>query len=143
MGMGISRPERQPRRHHRALGPLAGDFQVVNLDDSLSLRDALEEPLAALNVDDAADAIDGYHRSLPGLESSARSVAAGRADVGLGILVTAKRLGLGFVPVGTQTLGIEGNSRLTSKFSVDRLGHRLADRLPSLLSESPGYASAE
>ncbi|WP_340100681.1 molybdopterin biosynthesis protein [Salinibaculum salinum] len=123
-----------------------GDYRFANLDDSLAVRTALAEHLETLALDSAEDtaaAIDGFHRELPGIESAARSVAAGRADAGLGLRVTATQLGLEFVPVGTQTLGVVPNPTRLDKSSVERLRDHLADRLPSLLTETPGYAPAE
>lgn len=116
-----------------------GKVRFANLDDSLSLRDALDARLAAAGIEEPAGAIDGYHRDLPGIESAARSVVAGRADIGLGLRATAARLDAGFVPIGTQTLGVLANPNRVGKASVDRLATLLAERLPSLLAEMPGY----
>jgi molybdenum cofactor synthesis domain-containing protein len=119
-----------------------GEIRLATLDDSLSLRGALDARLAELEVEKPGEAIDGYHRDLPGIESAARSVGAGRADAGLGLRATAARLDLGFVPVGTQTLGVLANPSRTDKASLDRLATRLAEWVPSL-AETPGYEPAK
>jgi putative molybdopterin biosynthesis protein len=121
----------------------SSEVRFANLDDSLSLRNALDTRLAEGWVEEPAEAIDGYHRELPGIESAARSVSAGRADAGLGLRATATRLDLGFVPFGTQTLGVLANPNRVDKATVDRLASLLAERLPSLLAETPGYGPAE
>jgi len=119
---------------------LDGAVRFANLADTLSLRRALDAHLAG---GDDPTAIDGYHRELPGLESAARAVAAGRADAGLGLQTTADRLGLDFVPAGTETIAVVANTARTDKPGVCGLAEQLTDRLPSLLDETPGYASAE
>jgi len=124
------------------LGDLGdGGRQFANLDVSISLRDAFDERLEAQDVD--PDAIDGYHRALPGIESPARSVAAGRADVGLGLCATATDLDLGFVPVGSQRLTVTLNRDRTGKASVQGLRSRLDESLDGLLSEEAGYESTD
>jgi molybdenum cofactor synthesis domain-containing protein len=124
------------------LGDLADtNCQFANLDVSLSLRDAFDDHLEAQTVD--PDAIDGYHRALPGIESPARSVAAGRADAGLGLRATATDLDLGFVPVGSQRLTVTLNRDRTGKASVQGLRSRLDESLDGLLSEEAGYESAD
>jgi putative molybdopterin biosynthesis protein len=124
------------------LGDLAdGGRQFANLDVSISLRDAFDERLEAQDVD--PDAIDGYHRALPGIESPARSVAAGRTDVGLGLRATATDLDLGFVPVGSQRLTVTLNRDRTGKASVQGLRSRLDESLDGLLSEEAGYESVD
>jgi putative molybdopterin biosynthesis protein len=124
------------------LGDLAdGGRQFANLDVSISLRDAFDERLEAQDVD--PDAIDGYHRALPGIESPARSVAAGRADAGLGLRATATDLDLGFLPVGTQRLTVTLNADRANKASVARLRSQLADSLDDTLSALAGYVSTD
>ena len=113
------------------------DGQFANLDASISLRDAFDERLAATDVD--PDDIDGYRRSLLGIESPARSVVAGRADVGPGLRATAADLALGFVPIGTQRLRVMLNANRATKASVEQLRSLLADSLDNLISTLPGY----
>ena len=116
---------------------VGGDTRFATLDESLSLRGAFDETLEASGADDGE--IDGYNRELPGIESAARSVAAGRADAGLGLRQTADNLGLGFVPLGIQSLALVANPTRTDKGSVERLEGRIEDSLPGRLAETPGY----
>jgi molybdenum cofactor synthesis domain-containing protein len=117
------------------------DHRFGNLAPSLSLRHAFDDRIDALGVD--PDGIDGYHRELPGIESPARSVAAGRADAGLGLFETAHELELGFVPVDTQRMTLTAHPDRTGKASVDHLRTRLAESFAGTLSGTPGYESLE
>ena len=78
--------------------------QFANLDEDVWLRAALESALTDAGVD--GDDIEGYRRELPGLESAARSVAAGRADAGLALRRTADSLDLSFVGIGEQDVSL-------------------------------------
>ena len=108
------------------LADLAGDVRLANLDTNLALRDAFGEALAAHDVDTAD--LDGFHRELPGIESAARSVAAGRADAGLGLARTAADLDLGFVPGGTQKLTLTLAESRQNKRAVSRLETAVSER---------------
>jgi molybdenum cofactor synthesis domain-containing protein len=138
---GLVVPEGNPAGLSGVEDLVEADCHFANLDDSLTLRTALGDRLVTLAIDPAD--IDGYHRELPGIESAARSVAAGRADVGLGLRTTADALGLEFVPVGTQRLTLLCNPRRTGKDSIDRLCALLDERLADLLAETPGYEALE
>jgi putative molybdopterin biosynthesis protein len=121
---------------------LTGDTRFVNLDDSLALRGAFDAYLGDLDGADA-EAIDGYHRELPGLDSAARSVTEGRADAGIGLRSTADALGLDFVSLGRQRLVAFLNPARESKPSVATLRSLLGDTLSDALAARPGYDSVE
>jgi len=76
-----------------------GDLALSTLDADLTLREAFDDALDAAGID-----VNGDGEGLPGIESAARSVAAGRADVGLGLRETAETLGLDFIGVGSQPI---------------------------------------
>jgi putative molybdopterin biosynthesis protein len=116
---------------------LAGDCRFVNLTDSLALRHALDERLAALTDD--PDAIDGYHRELPGIASGVRSVADGRADAALGLRAAATTHDLDFVSLGHQPIVVRANPDRTAKESVQAFRRLISEELPDVLDGLPGY----
>lgn len=107
---------------------LGTETQFVNLDDSLGLRAAFDDELATREtVDDPAGQIPGYTRALPGIESAARAVAADRADAGLALEQTASKLGLDFVPLGTQQVCVQSQPERADKPAVQSLRTALMD----------------
>jgi len=122
-----------------------GDLRFVNLDTDTGLRasaDAELERLAAARDAEAADlqaAIDGYEFTLKAHESPARRVLAGDADAGLGLRSTAEKLGLGFVPVDTQTVRVRANPERVEKQGVQDLKAALAG-IDEILTALPGFA---
>jgi putative molybdopterin biosynthesis protein len=125
-----------------------GDLRFVNLDTATGLRASADEELerlAAARDADAADlqsAIDGYGFTLKAHESPARRVLAGKADAGLGLRSTAEKLGLGFVPVGSQTVRVRANPERVEKQGVRDLKAALAG-IDEVLAELPGFEPAD
>jgi len=123
-----------------------GDRSFVNRGTESGLRTSLSNALAALaderGVDRRAvtDAISGFDLAARAFESPARSVAAGEADAGLGLRATAAKLGLDFVPVGTQSVRVLANPDRTEKASVDELATALDD-LSGVLDGLDGFES--
>lgn len=106
------------------------DLRLINRDTGSGLRadfDAALTDLAAnrdTNRNALCDAIDGYDLTTKAHESPARKVAAGEADAGLGLRATATELGLGFVPLGTQSVDV-----LADPDRVEKVGVRDLDRV--------------
>jgi putative molybdopterin biosynthesis protein len=71
-------------------------------------------------------------------ESPARKVAAGAADAGLGLRSTAKKLGLGFVPLGEERVRILVNPNRQEKAGVEELAAALDSTLVGILEGLPG-----
>lgn len=115
------------------------DVRFVNLDADLAVRHAFDALLATNGESDPTDDIDGYEHALPGVESSARSVADGRADCGLALRTTAQMLGLGFVSLGRQQLGLVPNPERRGKSGFKRFVAVLDERLDDLLEATFGY----
>ncbi|RNJ26823.1 molybdopterin biosynthesis protein [Halosegnis longus] len=93
---------------------------IESLDDDLRLvRQASGTGLDAAFGTLADDVPAGT--TGPGIESPARQVAGGRADVGVGLRATADRLGLDVVSLGTQRLRVVVNPTRTEKSAVARL----------------------
>lgn len=138
---GLALPAGNPNDVDALSALVDTDLRFANLDDSIPLRHALENTLGEAAADEGK--IDGYHRELPGIESAARSVAAGRADTGLALRLTAERLDLEFLALGTQELAVVANPDRGQKESVEQLRKSVDDRLPALLAETPGYAPVE
>jgi len=109
------------------------DLSFVNRGTESGLRTSFSNSLADLaderGVDrrTVTDAIAGFDLAARAFESPARSVAAGDADAGLGLRATAAKLGLGFVPVGTQSVRVLANAERTEKASVRELERVLDD----------------
>ncbi|MCU4750566.1 molybdopterin biosynthesis protein [Halobacteria archaeon AArc-curdl1] len=78
---------------------------------------------------DIVGAIDGFDIGLRAHESPARRVAAGDADVALGLAETARQLSLGFVPLGDQPVRVLANPDRTDKPGVRALEGVLMDVL--------------
>ncbi len=96
-----------------SLSDLVDDsVRFVNRDGGSGLRRSLDDSLDALaderGVGRAAltEAIEGYELTAKAHESPARKVRNGDADAGLGLRATATKLGLGFVPLGTQSVRV-------------------------------------
>ncbi|QKY20587.1 molybdopterin biosynthesis protein [Halolamina sp. CBA1230] len=145
---GLIVPEGNPDGVEGFATLVDGDLRFVNLDTATGLRasaDAELERLAAARDTDAADlqsAIDGYGFTLKAHESPARRVLAGKADAGLGLRAAAEKLGLGFVPVDTETVRVRANPERVEKQGVRDLEAVLAG-VDEVLAELPGFAPTE
>jgi len=104
-----------------------GAVRFANRDRQSGLRDSFEAALDSIaekrgtGRGELAELIDGFDLTTDGLESPARRVLAGKADVGLGLRATATDLGLGFVPVGEQAVRVVAAPDRTSKPGVQEL----------------------
>jgi len=123
------------------------DLSFVNRGTDSGLRTSLANALADLaderGVDrhELTDAVRGWDLAARAFESPARSVAAGDADVGLGLRATATKLGLGFLPVGTQPVRVLANPDRREKPAVERLADELDD-LADAVSDLDGFDAA-
>jgi len=107
--------------------------------------DALLDGLAAERGaarGDLTDRIDGYERTVKGVESPARAVLAGDADAGLGLRETAARLGCGFVPLGEQSVAVRAAPDRTDRGPVAALSAELSGDggLDAILDDLPGFS---
>ncbi|WP_144904163.1 molybdopterin biosynthesis protein [Halobellus captivus] len=107
------------------------DLAFVNRGRDAGVRASLDAALDDLadargvSQHDLADAIRSYEIGSKGFESPARAVARGNADAGLGLRATAERLGLGFVPLGTESVRVRANPKRTAKPGIEELKDRL------------------
>ena len=122
------------------------DLRLANRSTDSGLRSGLADEVVALadrrGIDrhDVVAGVDGFETELRGLESPARRVQDGVADAGVGLRTTAERLGLGFVPVGTQRVRVLGNSERAAKPAYRELRELLAgETLRRRVSELAGY----
>ncbi len=108
------------------------DLRFSNRSTASGLRTSLTEALSALAADrgqtrhDLVAAIVGFDHTVKAHESPARKVATGSADVGLGLRVTAEKLELGFVSLGTETVNVYGNPDRVEKPGVRALSEAIA-----------------
>jgi molybdopterin molybdotransferase/putative molybdopterin biosynthesis protein len=104
-----------------------GDARFVNRGTGSGLRRSFDDALGALAADRGVDrhalteSIAGYGLTTKAHESPARTVAAGQADAGLGLRATAEKLGLEFVPLGTQQVTVYANPDRAEKAGVQAL----------------------
>ncbi|MFB6163512.1 MAG: gephyrin-like molybdotransferase Glp [Halococcoides sp.] len=138
-----------------ALDSLDGADPVVTWERTIGVvsQDSRADPPAAFATLDATHALrqafdamdgpthtsDGETITLPGLESAARAVAAGRAEAGLALVATAERLDLEVEAVGTQRMALVANPDRRQKTSVATTLDRVHDRLAAAVAETPGY----
>jgi putative molybdopterin biosynthesis protein len=123
-----------------------GDLLFANRGEDSGLRASLGDAVSVLAADrgvdrhDIVDAIAGFGRGFPGVESPARRVEAGRADAGVGLRSTAERLDLGFVGLGREPLAVFANADRTGKPGVTALRDALAS-VESIVGDVPGVES--
>jgi putative molybdopterin biosynthesis protein len=121
------------------------DLRFSNRGTNSGLRTSLSNELAALADErdvsrhSLVESIHGFESAVSGVESPARRVADGRADVGVGLRATADDLGLGFVSLGEQPVRVLGNPDRMDKPAVDALTDALAT-LPEHCDSLSGYA---
>lgn len=107
------------------------DLSFVNRPGDSGLRATFDDALDGLAAERETSrvaltaSIAGYERTARAHESPARMVARGDADVGLGLGVTADRLELGFVSLGTQPVRIVAAPTRTEKDGVEQLAAAL------------------
>jgi molybdenum cofactor synthesis domain-containing protein len=120
------------------------DLAFVNRTTDSGLRTSLSNAMAALADDrgvdrhNLVDAVDGFDRAVRAHESPARRVLAGKADAGLGLRATAEKLGLGFVPVGRETVRVLAAPERIDKPGVQRLREVVTDA-GDVFDELAGY----
>jgi putative molybdopterin biosynthesis protein len=123
-----------------------GDLLFANRGEDSGLRASLGGAVSGLAADcgidrhDVVEAIEGFDRGFPGVESPARRVEAGRADAGVGLRSTAERLGLGFVGLGREPLAVFANADRTGKSGVTSLRDALAS-IEAIAEDVPGVES--
>ncbi len=93
------------------------DLSAATVNRDHGLRAAVDDAARAADLD--PETIGGIETA--GIESPARRVADGRADVGVGLRSTAERLDLPFAAVGTQRVSLVANEGRASKEGVRRL----------------------
>jgi putative molybdopterin biosynthesis protein len=121
------------------------DLRFVNRDRASGLRASFDAAIDELAVERGTDrstlteAIDGYSLTVKGYESPARKVRDGKADVGLGLRVTASDLDLGFVPLGEQPVRVLANPQRVNKPGTERLVAAV-DRLDGDVEDLDGFS---
>jgi putative molybdopterin biosynthesis protein len=97
---GLLVPPGNPKRLHDVRDLAERGVRFVNRPRGSGTRLLLDRLLAAVGI--APAAIDGYDREAPTHLAVAAAVAAGGADVGLGIRAAAQAAGLDFVPLARE-----------------------------------------
>jgi molybdate-binding protein len=118
---GLLVPEGNPDAVEGLDSLVAEALSFVNRPRDSGLRATFDAALAALDSGAVADDISGYERAARAHESPARMVARGDVDVGLGLRVSAAKLGLGFVSVGSETVRVVAAGDRAGKPGVDAL----------------------
>ncbi|WP_135661951.1 molybdopterin biosynthesis protein [Halorhabdus rudnickae] len=116
-----------------------GDYRFVNRSRGSGLQEAFEAVIdGSDDPEGIREKIDGYGIGTHGIESAARRIERGSADVGLGLATTADRLGLGFQGLGVQPVSVFAAADRVEKPAVGRLADRLDDE--RLFEGLTGYA---
>jgi len=121
-----------------------GAHRFVNRTIDSGLRTNLDDALAELaeerdeNLQELRSAIDGFENTRRAHESPLRVVAAGDADVALGLRATAARLDLDFVSVGHQSVRVLAVPDRLDKPAFEALRAALED-LDVLCDDLAGY----
>ncbi|MFD1685681.1 molybdopterin biosynthesis protein [Halobellus litoreus] len=124
------------------------DLAFVNRGRDAGIRASLDAAIEELAAERGAsrpaltESIRGYEIGSKGFESPARAVARGNADAGLGLRATAEKLGLGFVPLGTESVRIRANPDRAAKPGVEELAAELEGAAETgLFASLAGYES--
>lgn len=111
------------------------DLRFANLRGT-ALRTALEDQLGELaserdqSTRELQRAIAGFGMARPAHESAARLVAAGEADVGLGLASSTEQLPLDLVQLGEQPVSVYARPDRAAKSGVKELSARLESLEP-------------
>lgn len=129
------------------LADLRGGPSFYNVPRDTALRQtfdaALDEMRPAASPANRGEEISGYDRTVSGIRSPARRVAAGEADVGLGVRASTADLDVDFVPVGKEVLTVLANPDRAEKSGLQRLRELTHSELSSLAAELSGYTVSE
>ena len=122
------------------------DLRFVNRSTDSGLRRSLDAALEELAAERStargalAERIDGYELTVRAFESPVRKVAAGEADVGLGLRETAGRLGCDFLPLGEQSVVVHAAPDRVERESVEELATEL-DTLADVVAGIDGHSA--
>ena len=112
--------------------------RFVNRAEGTGTRVLLNDLLATAGISPAA--LTGYDSQEPSHTAVAQTIAAGNADVGLGIATAADQLGLGFVPLVRERYHLVClKSELPSPAVQALLGTLQSSAWQHLLAKLPGY----
>jgi molybdopterin biosynthesis enzyme/molybdate-binding protein len=120
------------------------DLGFVNRSRDAGIRASLDAAVEDVAEDRGmsrsalTDSIRGFGVGTKGVESPARAVARGDADAGLGLSATAASLGLGFVPLGVESVRVRANPDRVGKPSLEELDDALGNLGP-ILDGLAGY----
>ncbi|QLD90720.1 molybdopterin biosynthesis protein [Natronomonas salina] len=141
---GLVVPDGNPTGVENLVDLVDDDLRFVNRTTDAGLRTTLDDAVAALADDRGVDrhelveAVDGYEFAVRAHESPARKVLSGSADAGLGLRVTADRLGMDFVPCGDEPVRVLASDDRLEKRGVQRLRDAVVDAA-DVLDDLPGY----
>ena len=124
---GLLVPEGNPDAVEGLDSLVAADLSFVNRPRDSGLRATFDAALADLDTENSADEISGYERAARAHESPARMVARGDVDAGLGLRVSAAKLGLGFVSLGSETVRVVAAEDRVGKPGVKALATAIDD----------------
>jgi putative molybdopterin biosynthesis protein len=127
-----------PLRIKTLLDATRHGVRFVNRAEGTGTRVLLADLLASAGI--RADMLNGYDSHEPSHTAVAQSIAAGKADVGLGIATAADQLGLGFVPLVRERYHLVClKSELPSPPVQALLAALQSQAWQTLLTDLPGY----
>ena len=116
--------------------------RYVNRQRGAGTRVLLDYELGRLGI--SPDPIDGYAREEPTHLAVAAAIAAGRCDVGLGIMAAARAFGLDFVPVTQEPYDLVVSATAMDSPLLAPLWSLLrSDRFQTAVTELGGYSTKE
>jgi molybdate transport repressor ModE-like protein len=136
---GLIVPKGNPRRLRSLADVAAKHARFVNRQRGSGTRLLTDRLLELANL--APSSIRGYDDEEHTHLAVAATVAAGRADVGLGLKAAAARFGLGFVPLRREIYWLAARARRLESDAVRRLREGLAgEPLRRAARGLPGYS---
>jgi len=124
---GLVVPADNPEEVEGLASLIDRELTFVNRGGDAGIRAALDDQLAALAEERDTDrrtleaAINGWGQTTRGLESPARAVLRGTADVGVGIAATADTLDVEVLPLGSLSVQVLAASDRYDKAGVQAL----------------------
>jgi putative molybdopterin biosynthesis protein len=140
--LGLLTPAGNPLGIARLADLARAGLRFINRQRGAGTRVWLDEQLHAAGVDVAA--IAGYQVEVATHSAVAEAVAAGQADVGLGIEAAALASGLGFVPLASERYDLAIPAAVWEQPAVQALAEWLAsDAAKAAIDALGGYDTIE
>lgn len=140
--LGLIMPAGNPQRIAGLADLARPGLRMVNRQRGSGTRVWLDAQLQSAGVD--VSALSGYELELTTHSAVADAVAAGQADVGLGVAAAALARGLGFIPLASERYDLVVLATVWEQPAVQALAAWLAgDAARAMIAALGGYDTAE